>query len=559
LKNKALYLAILSLISLIFVLRYPLSNHYNISGDAVSYPYYSLEIINTGSIWYILNPLSYFGKYAFSVASGTPVFIASFMLATDLSIDPTLLIYSFFHGVVSVLGMFILIRQYVRNQFAIIFGILCFVLNKYFLLHAMYTLHFRTSIAILIPFFLWSLLRTYNTRKITYFSCLILLFLSSTSMHRLSAFIIPALVFPLLLTYLWKRKGEDYLINNRILPNKIILNHFIGLSILLLFLFSIYSPSIFDNIGIRVIATGDIDNNRIDLGFLNPVLGVANYYVSTGLLQFLTIVGAFSVIYHRGPRSIESTFLLFLLFSHSFLLVNAQYFSPVAITLISILCGKGILAVQIQFKKMDKESFFAAFSSTLILVSTVYAAYLVEINVSSYDDIYSENNLDGVGRHVPDETFNAALWRNEFMDYNDRTITNAPEAFMLGFYGTNLRSMTDISLLESSKKIWIETMGIDLRPAIDVIFNIRETGDYYGTTTSFGAEGYGRGDGHESILYLEPESNTYIETFELVYVIETKIDYGEESISYPFYENNEYNKYKIFINEFVNIYHYKSW
>ena len=184
-KSKAVFYALFAILFLQLYLKFPRSTYMNIDSDAIVYPDFAISIVSFGKITYVLSPLSYFGKYPFSVCAGFPEIIATIITVSGLNLNQSIIIFSQFLAILSVFGPFILSKLITKNNFISLISSLCFSIQEYNLMYTFSNMHFRGLILCFFPFFMWFLIKSVNERKAKYHFLTVVAFITLTAIHRL--------------------------------------------------------------------------------------------------------------------------------------------------------------------------------------------------------------------------------------------------------------------------------------------------------------------------------------------------------------------------------------
>lgn len=113
-KRSAL-LVLSSLVLLSFAVRYPLVEHERFQTDSYFIHMLSESILDDGYAKWVLHPLSFFGYYPFSYASGVPFILAELSALTGLNVELCILISNMFFAMVFCLVVFLLVRQFISK------------------------------------------------------------------------------------------------------------------------------------------------------------------------------------------------------------------------------------------------------------------------------------------------------------------------------------------------------------------------------------------------------------------------------------------------------------
>ena len=131
-KGKSVVMALISLILLSIILRYPLVSHERFQTDSYFIHILAGSIINEGRAVWTIDPLSYVGYYPLSYPSGMPFLLSEVSIMTGTSIEVSILISSLVFGILFCIIVFCLARVFLRNNMAIILAVFFTVLAPRF-------------------------------------------------------------------------------------------------------------------------------------------------------------------------------------------------------------------------------------------------------------------------------------------------------------------------------------------------------------------------------------------------------------------------------------------
>jgi hypothetical protein len=112
-----------------------------------------------GDMRWVVNPLSLFGLYPLSYASGVPIMLAEFSNMTGMTMEETILIFSFLTAIIAALTSFLLALE-IRNSAPFAFTIsTLYAACPILLFSTQWTTGTRGMFMALLPFALWILVR----------------------------------------------------------------------------------------------------------------------------------------------------------------------------------------------------------------------------------------------------------------------------------------------------------------------------------------------------------------------------------------------------------------
>src|SRR5437762_8482094 len=173
-----------SIVVLNILLRYPSGDH-EIGLDSFFIHTLAQSVLSRGHADWILNPLSYFGWYPLSYPSSSPFFEATLSSLSGLDVETTILLSSLLLGPIGILGAFLLAREFSRDELFGIFVALLYGLAPKFLVFTIWTATSRNLFMTLLPFFVWTLLRSYRSANISNVSFLLAVSVLLATTHRL--------------------------------------------------------------------------------------------------------------------------------------------------------------------------------------------------------------------------------------------------------------------------------------------------------------------------------------------------------------------------------------
>jgi len=186
LPRRVVYSVLAALVFLSLLLRYPRTAH-EVGVDSFFIHNLATNIVNDGYAEWILNPLSWFGWYPLSYPSGGPFLIASFSSMSSLAIEPAILLLSLTFGTLGILTSFVMAREFRDDDLFSLGVAFIYAFAPRYLAFTLWTASMRSLFMVLLPVFIWVVIRTYREPKVTDFALVTLFFLILAATHRLAA------------------------------------------------------------------------------------------------------------------------------------------------------------------------------------------------------------------------------------------------------------------------------------------------------------------------------------------------------------------------------------
>lgn len=144
------------------------------------------SISNYGYATWVLHPTSLIGMYPLSYPSSEHFFISFFSIITGINVEYSILFTQIAISILGVLGLFIFAREFFNFLIALMSAFI-FSISTYFIDFTRWFFTTRILIVIMVPLFLWSLLKIVKEKnhriKYSILSAIMLVFLAMT--HRL--------------------------------------------------------------------------------------------------------------------------------------------------------------------------------------------------------------------------------------------------------------------------------------------------------------------------------------------------------------------------------------
>ena len=280
-KNGLILLGLLTIL-----LRYPITPSAT-GTDNFYYISMAKAIMSHGQIFWADNVLSLYGLFPGTSPLGATLLASSVTSLTGITIHEYVIIHGLFLSLVSTFGFFMLSGELSDNYRSRWLASLSFSLAPRFLTFSMWRLSLRFTLIALLPFFIWLLLRLYNSKygrhpsRTLVLSSIFIVVLPS--LHRM-ALLFPGMLLSLILAYILFHWQENA--TNRERAGRQALGFLIFLLGYLFFLqyldFSPYSPD--DELVGSYLFSG--------AGVFTSLANLAVYYmINVGPLIFISILG----------------------------------------------------------------------------------------------------------------------------------------------------------------------------------------------------------------------------------------------------------------------------
>ncbi len=192
LSKSSLFLIPILLLALNLVIRFPIAPH-ELGTDSFFIHALSQTICSNNYAVWLLSPLSFFGLYPYSYASGLPHLLAITSLTTDLNMEWTIYYSSLIFGLLGVIASFSLASEFSDSLSFRSLVALLFTLAPLTIGFTLWTASSRGILFMITPLFVWCLLRWHKHRSYRYGLMLGMLFLTLAALHK--TFVLLLLVF----------------------------------------------------------------------------------------------------------------------------------------------------------------------------------------------------------------------------------------------------------------------------------------------------------------------------------------------------------------------------
>ncbi|MFH0861093.1 MAG: hypothetical protein V1921_07820 [Candidatus Altiarchaeota archaeon] len=368
---KREHIALLTLVLLNIIIRFPITPH-ELGVDSFVIHNMASSILEYGYAKWIVHPLSFFGLYAYSYASGIPYLLAICSLLTGLEMELTIYGVSLLLGITGMFTAFSLAGEFDKSFVFRLIVAFIFSLSPLALKFTIWTISTRGPFIMLLPLLIWCFLRMYKEYDPRYLTTSMIFFILLASTHKMFALIF--LIIGAYIIAFWLSKitrGGN-------------MKHSIYLfSFLFLFLFLIqfflndarwairYTPFLGRGWYDYLIAT--VFEISARLGFLMP----------------LTLIGLVYLV-SSGNGSKECWFLIIVVLIFTPLLNQVMYFYQTLLPFFSILSAFGIIYLLGILDRLINRRY----SITLILIAiTCFSLFTLIVRYTNKDQYGYSNYM----------------------------------------------------------------------------------------------------------------------------------------------------------------------
>ncbi len=463
LSKKTTVALLLFVLSLNYAIRYPRTPH-ELGFDAFVLHGMTVSFLQEGHAKWIIHPLSYLGLYPLSHPSGSLFVLGAIALTSNSSIEAAILAFDMMLVAAGLLIAFILSIQIRRDEGLAVLVAAIFTLSPRLVTSLLWEVPTRTLFTILVPLFVWLLLRWHHTKDNRWLGLVPVVFLLMMSAHRLTvlvavfaiAFVLTQMLIVLARTlrvrYASRVLGGSF----RRTANVLVLVAFVATSAGLLAVGGV----------LQGYETGQVDLGSGTVAQLsNLAVSVAR---SAGFLIPLVPVGVVAV-YRSRSRGLKEVFLLMTLLVLIPTLSLRQYTGYYIIPFTAVFIGLGLRFLIQRCRRTVTRTALAAGATVVMLVSS-YTVLSYDLSFEPFIDNTSYNHGLYI-LHRSDGTIVSNDGRTGSMIYaisgapylpvgGATTAFQSPELLIFGFLdGTQLRigqvPLTDLTVESDSPFVLI--------------------------------------------------------------------------------------------------------
>jgi hypothetical protein len=374
-KTKHAILILLALL-LVISLRLPITSH-ELGQDSYSMHFMAQSILDEGHAKWVIHPMSVIGVYNYSYPSGAVYLLSITSSLIGINIEWTIFILSIIFGIIGFFGAYLLASEIKNTFFFKFITALLFATLPLSIKFTSWTYSTRGLFIMLVPFFIWSLIKSYKEKK--FISLTILLFILMATIHRMA-------IILLLITFAF---GISLILNKYF--NKEYLKKKFGLIIIP---FIIFIPLIFLYSGrpswiYRSIPTYLKFNNNLisNIGALSYEL-----FARLGFIFILSLLGIFCIYFIIKSTDYKLYFLTITTAIISVFIYKSMYFYQTIAIVFVIL---SVITIDTLRKKVPHSKYVVG---VIILILITFSIFTINVRVENNN--FMHNSLDGIGGYI---------------------------------------------------------------------------------------------------------------------------------------------------------------
>ncbi len=378
------------------VLRYPETTH-ELGVDSFFIHNLSTLIARDGHATWILSPFSLFGWYPMSYPSGGPFLIAGFTEISDIPTEGSILILSLMFGSLGVPMAFVMAREIRKDDLFSLAVAFSFAFAPRYLDFTLWSASTRGLFMVLLPLFIWAILRTYREPSLLNYALLALLAFLLSVTHRLAILMalvlmafIAALILQAAMQVIRLRYPQVALTDRyrRVIP-------LVGLAA-----FSgVVSATIFGTGILSQYSTGELFSGQsVGVELLNFIVSLSR---SVGLALVLALVGIASLARTRN-KTLKEPFLVLSFIALAPTLFLRVYTGFYLLPFIAIFAGFAVSRLARIKRPWNRRAFIAMFFAGSLIFSTGVLQY--EISQSTSMPMTTYATALYLGPCAPDQT-----------------------------------------------------------------------------------------------------------------------------------------------------------
>lgn len=402
LAKPAVYCLILVIISLNIVFRYPLNVSHEMGSDTTFIHTLSSSLSQEGFARWYINPFSFFGLFALSYPSATPVLLATLSQLSGISIEGLILLMGMAFGIIGALSAFVVAREILDDdRFALLVAIL-FSLAPFFLKDTTWIGSSRGFVVAMLPVLVMLLVKHLKTGNTKYLALAIVVFIIVCSLHRmgfLATFLFIAFAFIPSFHRLTQRirfSLAKYEVVFRLLSVGLALFGFLFIFLLQIALPGYGGFDIRDEYSKGTFLEGD------SVLVLLVNMGV-NFTGKVGLLMPLTLLGLAMYSWKR-PKNIRDKFVLLLVFILIPFLSLRDYISEFMILFFVFLVVFAIIRISV---RLPRKSILSVLVISSVLISSIGFSWYMK---DWWRNRYATDD------QIPEDIFDTAIYVHHYTD-----------------------------------------------------------------------------------------------------------------------------------------------
>jgi len=421
LRTKVILIGLLILLAVVF--RYPTTPH-EIGWDSFGVHLMTNSISEFGYARWWIHPTSIIGIYPYSgTPSAVPFFISGISQCIGMDVELVILLYSMFLGLFSIFAAYLMAGAIWNNYIFKFLTAFVFSTSQGILTITTWTANARTLFIIILPLFIYMLLRT-RVFKVRF--CILTLFILLLLLvtHHYIYFTVPIMLSYFIVIIVYK-VGKHFK-SVKIPENLVNFSIFTGLVIMFSVPFFVRSLMETDTQMMKVVG------NQYVLWILYILQSYTRYI---GVLIVLSVSG-YSYLLLKRNKKFGEWFLLLCLAGVAPLVYTVTYMKWFVLSFTSLLIGVAITNVAtigMQEKThIAKRKYATTFVVILLLFSIIFTGY--------YQYLHFLNDPDLHTRYMEDKTYNGALWMKDAIDKDENMI-------VVSFFSHRVFSISEVPTL----------------------------------------------------------------------------------------------------------------
>ena len=392
------------LIALNIIFRIPTTPH-EVGYDTFTIHVLANSVSAFGQANWWANPLSIVGFFPLSYASAVPFIVSGISQCTAMNVELVILLYSFLLGIFSIFAAYLMAGVIWDNDFFKFLVAFVFSTSQGILTFSTWTANARTLFVIILPLFIYLLLKAHTFKVRCYILTFILLTLLLAT-HNYIYLTIPVIIGYFVVVAFYKL-GKYINVKSIKIPENLV-----NICVFASFLIMFSIPFLIS----RDLWLSDPETIRAGVGSRYTLMSfmLSNYVRYIGILIIL-VVGGYTYLLLKRRKKFEEWFLLIALACLApFLYVSTYmkwFIAPFAFLLIGIaLTNIAIAGTQTKTPFYRNKKIFLTSLVIILLSSIIFTGY--------YQDIHFITNPPPYDRYMKEQTYIGGLWIRDSIDKN---------------------------------------------------------------------------------------------------------------------------------------------
>ena len=386
--RRTVYALMLGLVALNLLLRFPRTEH-ETGVDSFFIHNLATAITEQGRAAWIINPLGYFGWYPLSYPGSGPFLISGLAQVADITGEGSILALSLLYGVLGPLVGFLMARAFRNDDLFALSTALIFSLAPRFMSFTLWSASTRNLFMVLIPVFLWALVRGYRrpTRSNLIVLASVLVVMLAT--HRLTI-LLAVIVLAFVMAYVFiLLHGVSRVRFPRLLLSRTVRTwtpRFAVIAIAAIAAFMLFGTQVLDEYAAGEICSGTSLQDRV----CNLGVSITR---SVGLVLPFVVVGVLVVVREHNKGFMEA-FLVFSLLALIPTLFLRQYTGFYILPFLALFGAFGVVGLLRAAKKHPRAGKAVVVAS--IVAISGFAVGILEVEIERSSSVSSATYSTGL-------------------------------------------------------------------------------------------------------------------------------------------------------------------